>query len=63
MSVGDMCASSDGDRQTTGLQRDALLAEGVDDPRLYKDDASSARAARPGLPGGAERGGTKSAVC
>ena len=63
MSVGYMRISSDGGRQTTGLQRDALLAEAVDDRRLYKDDASGARAARPGLPGGAERDATKSTAC
>ena len=48
MSVGYMRVSFDGDRQTTGLQREAHLAEGVDDRRFYKDDASGARAARPG---------------
>ncbi len=31
MLVGNMRVSSDGDRQTTAPQRDALLATGVDD--------------------------------
>jgi len=31
------------------LQRDALLAAGVDDRHLYEDKASGARADRPGL--------------
>lgn len=42
--VGYMRVSSDGDRQTTALQRDALLAAGVDDRHLYEDKASGARA-------------------
>ena len=37
-----MQVSSDGDRQTTALQRDALLAAGVDDRHLYEDKASGA---------------------
>ncbi len=49
MLVGYMRVSSDGDRQTTALQRDALLAAGVDDRHLYEDKASGARADRPGL--------------
>ncbi len=49
MLVGYMRVSSDGDRQTTTLQRDALLAAGVDDRHLYEDKASGARADRPGL--------------
>ncbi len=36
MLVGCMRVSSDGDRQTTALQRDALLAVGVDDRHLYE---------------------------
>ncbi len=39
MLVGYMRVSSDGDRQTTALQRDALLAAGVDDRHLYEDKA------------------------
>jgi DNA invertase Pin-like site-specific DNA recombinase len=49
MLVGYMRVSSDGDRQTTALQRDALLAAGVDDRHLYEDRASGARDDRPGL--------------
>jgi DNA invertase Pin-like site-specific DNA recombinase len=43
MLVGYMRVSSEGDRQTTALQRDALLAAGVDDRHLYEDRASGAR--------------------
>ena len=49
MLVGYMRVSSDGDRQTTALQRDALLAAGVDHRHLHEDKASGARADRPGL--------------
>ena len=49
MMVGYMRLSSEGDRQTTALQRDALLAAGVDDRHLYEDKASGACADRPGL--------------
>ena len=49
MLVGYMRVSLDGDRQTTALQRDALLVAGVDDRHLYEDKASGARADRPGL--------------
>ncbi len=48
MLVGYMRVSSNGDRQTTLLQRDALLAAGVDDRHLYEDKASGARADRLG---------------
>lgn len=44
-----MRVSSDGDRQTTALQRDALIADGVDPRHLYEDKASGARDDRPGL--------------
>ena len=49
MLVGYMRVSSDSDRQTTDLQRDALLAAGVDERRLFKDYASGAMDDRPGL--------------
>jgi DNA invertase Pin-like site-specific DNA recombinase len=49
MLVGYMRVSSDSDRQTTDLQRDALLAEGVDARHLFEDHASGARDDRPGL--------------
>jgi DNA invertase Pin-like site-specific DNA recombinase len=44
-----MRVSSDSDRQSTALQRDALLAAGVDERHLFEDKASGARDDRPGL--------------
>ena len=49
MLVGCMRVSSDSDRQTTDLQRDALLAAGVDERHLFEDKASGARSDRSGL--------------
>jgi DNA invertase Pin-like site-specific DNA recombinase len=49
MLIGYMRVSSDNDRQTTDLQRDALLAAGVDARHLFEDKASGARGDRPGL--------------
>jgi DNA invertase Pin-like site-specific DNA recombinase len=49
MLVGYMRVSSDNDRQTTDLQRDALLAAGIDPRHLFEDKASRARDTRPGL--------------
>src|SRR2546426_6620074 len=49
MLVGYMRVSCDNDRQTTNLQRDALLATGVDPRQLFEDKASGARDDRPGL--------------
>jgi DNA invertase Pin-like site-specific DNA recombinase len=49
MRVGYMRVSSDSDRQTTDLQRDALIAAGVDERHLFEDKASGARDDRPGL--------------
>jgi DNA invertase Pin-like site-specific DNA recombinase len=49
MLVGYMRVSSDSDRQSTGLQRDALLAAGVDDRNLFEDRASGAKDDRSGL--------------
>ena len=49
MLVGYMRVSSDGDRQAVDLQRDALLADGVDERHLYEDHASGSRGNRPGL--------------
>lgn len=49
MLVGYMRVSSDSDRQTTDLQRDALMAAGVDSRHLYEDHASGAKDDRPGL--------------
>jgi DNA invertase Pin-like site-specific DNA recombinase len=49
MLVGYMRVSSDNDRQTTDLQRDALLDAGVDPRHLFTDKASGARDDRAGL--------------
>ena len=49
MLVGYMRVSSDSDRQTTDLQRDALIAAGVDERHLFEDKASGARSDRSGL--------------
>jgi DNA invertase Pin-like site-specific DNA recombinase len=49
MLVGYMRVSSDNDRQTTDLQRDALLAAGIDLRHLFEDKASGARDTRAGL--------------
>src|SRR4029453_6362527 len=49
MLVGYMRVSSDNDRQTPGLQRDALPNAGVDPRHLFEDKASGARDDRPGL--------------
>jgi hypothetical protein len=49
MLVGYMRVSSESDRQITDLQRDALLAAGVDARHLFKDHASGARDDRLGL--------------
>ena len=49
MLVGYMRVSTDGDRQVMDLQRDALLAAGVDERHLFDDRASGNRGDRPGL--------------
>lgn len=49
MLVGYMRVSSDGDRQVLDLQRDALLAAGVDPRHLFEDHASGSRGDRVGL--------------
>jgi len=49
MLVGYLRVSSDHDRQSTDLQRDALLAAGVDGRHLFEDHASGAKDDRPGL--------------
>jgi hypothetical protein len=41
--------SSESDRQNSDLQRDALIAVGVDSRNLFEDRASGARTDRPGL--------------
>ena len=49
MLVGYMRVSSDSDRQGTDLQRDALLATGIDARHLFEDHASGAKDDRMGL--------------
>src|SRR5208282_4500095 len=49
MLVGYMRISTDGDRQVFDLQRDALLAAGVDERHLFEDRASGTRGDRAGL--------------
>jgi len=49
MLVGYMRVSSDNDRQTTDLQRDALIGAGVDPRHLFEDKASGGRDDRAGL--------------
>jgi DNA invertase Pin-like site-specific DNA recombinase len=49
MLVGYMRVSTDGDRQTFDLQRDALLAAGVDERHLFEDRLSGSRDERRGL--------------
>ena len=49
MLVGYMRVSSADDRQSVALQRDALVAAGVDGRHLHTDKASGARDDRPGL--------------
>lgn len=49
MLVGYMRVSTDGDRQVLDLQRDALLATGVDPRHLYEDRASGSQGDRNGL--------------
>jgi DNA invertase Pin-like site-specific DNA recombinase len=43
MLVGYMRISTEGDRQVLDLQRDALLAAGVDERHLFEDRASGSR--------------------
>ena len=49
MLVGYMRVSTDCDRQVMDLQRDALLAAGVDERHLFEDRASGSRGNRAGL--------------
>ena len=48
MLIGYMRVSTDGDRQVTDLQRDALLAAGVDERHLFEDRVSGSRGDRAG---------------
>jgi DNA invertase Pin-like site-specific DNA recombinase len=49
MLVGYMRVSTNGDRQVLDLQRDALLAAGVDERHLFEDRATGSRDDRTGL--------------
>ena len=49
MLIGYMRVSSDSDRQSTDLQRDVLLAAGIDPRHLFEDHASGAKDDRAGL--------------
>ena len=49
MQVGYMRVSSSGDRQVLDLQRDALLAAGVDARHLFEDRVTGSRGDRVGL--------------
>jgi len=49
MLVGYMRVSTECDRQVLDLQRDALLAAGVDERHLFEDRASGSRGDRKGL--------------
>lgn len=49
MLVGYMRVSTNDERQSIDLQRDALLGAGVDERHLHRDRASGARDDRPGL--------------
>jgi DNA invertase Pin-like site-specific DNA recombinase len=49
MLIGYMRVSTDGDRQVTDLQRDALLAAGIDERHLFEDRVSGSRGDRAGL--------------
>lgn len=51
MLIGYMRVSTADERQSVDLQRDALLAAGVDERHLHQDRASGARDDRPGLKG------------
>lgn len=49
MLIGYMRVSKSDGSQTTDLQRDALIAAGVDPAQIYEDQASGKREDRPGL--------------
>jgi DNA invertase Pin-like site-specific DNA recombinase len=49
MLIGYMRVSTDADRQVMDLQRDALLAVGVDERHLFEDRARGSRGDRTGL--------------
>ena len=49
MLIGYMRVSTDGDRQSTDLQRDALVSAGVDERHIFEDKASGSKDDRVGL--------------
>lgn len=49
MLVGYVRISTNDDRQSTDLQRDALASAGIDERNIYEDRASGSRDDRPGL--------------
>lgn len=49
MLIGYMRVSTDGDRQSTDLQRDALISAGVDERHIFEDKASGSKDDRAGL--------------
>ncbi len=49
MLIGYMRVSTDGDRQSTDLQRDALIVAGVDERNIFEDKASGSKDDRAGL--------------
>jgi len=49
MLIGYMRVSSSGDRQVLDLQRDALIAAGVDERHLFEDRVTGSRGDRTGL--------------
>ncbi len=49
MVIGYMRVSTDGDRQSTDLQRDALMSAGVDERNIFEDKASGSKDDRIGL--------------
>ena len=49
MFIGYMRVSSEGDRQTTDLQKNALLQAGVDPRHIFEDKASGAKDKKSGL--------------
>ena len=49
MLIGYMRVSTDGEKQKTDLQKDALLQAGVDERHIFEDKISGAKDNRPGL--------------
>ena len=49
MLIGYMRVSTDSDRQSTDLQRDALISAGVDERHIFEDKASGSKDDRAGL--------------